>query len=307
MVYRPFRDLSLKFVSVVLAVLLWTSVVGEPVVERGLEIPLEFENVPVGVEIVGTPPDTLRVRVRGPSSMVSRLGTGQVAAILDLFGEQPGRKLFDMFAGRVEVPSGVEVTSVVPATVVLTLERLGVARAVPVVADIEGDPSPGRTVGRVTTHPSSVEIIGPETRLAELQEALTEPISVQDAISTIVREVSVGVADSTVRLTEPVLARVVIEIVKADEQRTFHDVLVGFEGVDNSRAVSIQPEQVTIGIRGPSELIRRLDQSAVRPYVDLSDLAGLFPDRYNLPVVVESRDEFRITHIDPPSVQVNLR
>ena len=159
----------------------------------------------------------------------------------------------------------------------------------------------------MTTHPSSVEIIGPETRLAELQEALTEPISVQGAISTIVREVSVGVADSTVRLTEPVLARVVIEIVKADEQRTFHDVLVGFEGVDNSRAVSIQPEQVTIGIRGPSELIRRLDQSAVRPYVDLSDLAGLFPDRYNLPVVVESRDEFRITHIDPPSVQVNLR
>ena len=58
--YHPFRDMWFKVVSVVLAVLLWVTVTGEPVVERGLEIPLEFENVPVGLEIFGAPPDTLR-------------------------------------------------------------------------------------------------------------------------------------------------------------------------------------------------------------------------------------------------------
>ena len=127
MAYHLFRDLLLKVVSVVLAVLLWMTVAGEPVVERGLEIPLQFKNVPVGLEIVDVPAETLKVRIRGPSSAVGRLDAWTITAVLDLVNEQPGRKSFDMFADRVEVPPGVEVTSVVPATVVLTLERLGAA------------------------------------------------------------------------------------------------------------------------------------------------------------------------------------
>ena len=306
MAYHPFRDLPLKLVSVVLAVLVWVSVAGEPVVERGLDVPLEFENVPLGMEIVGTPSDMLRVRVRGPSSAVSRLEVGTVAAVLDLFDEQPGRKLFDMFAGRVEVPSGVEVTSVVPATVVLTLERLG-ARTVSVVADIAGAPAAGRAIGRVTTDPAAVEIIGPETRLAELREALTETISVQGAAATIVRDVSVGVADATVRLVEPVSARVVIEIVRADVPRTFQDVPVFLDGADASPRASIQPERVTIGILGASDLIYGLDPAAIRAHVDVGALAGASPGRYNLPVGVEAREGIRITHIDPGRVQVSVR
>ena len=307
MAYNPFRDLWLKLVAVVLAVLLWMTVAGEPVVERGLEIPLQFENVPVGLEIVGAPPETLRVRVRGPSSTVGRLEAGAIAAVLDLANEQAGRKPFDMFADRVEVPPGVEVTSVVPATVVLTIERLVTARTVPVVADIEGTPAPGRAIGRVTIDPATVEITGPETPLAQLKEALTETVSVQGAMSTVVREVSVGVADAAVRLAESVSVRVVVEIVQADVQRTFHDVPVVVERADGVRAASIQPERVTIGIRGASELIRGLDSTAVRAHVNLGDLAGLSPGRYNLPVAVESREEIRITHIDPTRVQVNLR
>ncbi len=307
MAYHPFRDLPFKLVSVALALLLWMSVAGEPVVERGLDVPLQFENVPVGLEIVGTPPESLRIRVRGPSSTVSRLEVGSVAAVLDLFDEQPGRKLFDMFAGRVDVPSGLEVTSVVPATVVLTLERLGVARTVPVVADIDGALAPGRAVGRVTTDPAAVEIIGPETRLAELEMAMTEAISVEGATSTIVRDVTVGVADATVRLVQPVSARVVIEIVRAQADRNLHDVPVVLDGVDRSRRASIQPEEVTVGIRGESDLIYSLDPDAVRARVDVSALAGAPPGRYNLPVTIDSAEGIRVTHIDPAKVQVSLR
>ena len=77
MAYHPFRDLWLKVVSVCLAVLLWMTVARDPVVERGLEIPLEFENVPIGLEIAGDPPDTVSVRVRGNSRPGRPAGFGR--------------------------------------------------------------------------------------------------------------------------------------------------------------------------------------------------------------------------------------
>ena len=42
--YHPFRNLGLKLLALGMAVLLWLSVAGEPVVERGLQVPLGFEN-----------------------------------------------------------------------------------------------------------------------------------------------------------------------------------------------------------------------------------------------------------------------
>ena len=83
-----FRDLWLKAASVCLAFLLWVSVTGEPVVERGLDIPLEFENVPVGSQISGDPPDVIGVRVRGSSSSIEG---DAVRAHVDLAGLSPGR------------------------------------------------------------------------------------------------------------------------------------------------------------------------------------------------------------------------
>ena len=123
MTYSPFRDFSLKVLAIALAISLWLGVVDERVIERGLEVPLEFENVPTTLELAGHPPDTVRVRLRGVAGLVSNLEPGDVAAVVDLSDEQPGQHVFDLLSGQVQTPSGVEVTSVLPATIALTLEQ----------------------------------------------------------------------------------------------------------------------------------------------------------------------------------------
>jgi len=304
MAYHPFRDFWLKAVSVAIAVLLWFTVAGEPVVERGLEIPLELENVPPELEISSAPPDTVSVRVRGTSRVVGRLDSSEVAAVLDLGDEGPGRRLFDMFSDRVEVPPGIEITSVVPATVTLTLERKGVPRMVPVVPDIEGEPAPGLAVGSIETDPDSVEVIGPETRLAELREALTGPVSVAGALTDVVTEVTVVVADPTLRLVEPVSARVVVEIVPAPVEKTLHDVPVEIQS-DQAHGVSVEPKHVAIGVRGTRAAIAAIAETDLRASIDLD---GLPPGSYRLAVQVESIDgSVVISDIEPSSVQVSLR
>ena len=44
MAYHPFRNPGLKVLSVSIAVLLWLTVAGEPMVVRSFRVPLEFQN-----------------------------------------------------------------------------------------------------------------------------------------------------------------------------------------------------------------------------------------------------------------------
>ena len=304
MAYHPFRDLGLKGLAVALAVLLWLSVAAQPVVERGLQVPLNLENVPGGLAIAGDLPETIDVRVRGLSTIVNGLESGDVVAVLDLSGERSGRRLFDLFASRIDAPSGVRVTSVFPATLTLTLEPAGAPRTVAIVPDIEGTPAEGFTMGRITTEPQTVDVIGPETRLQELREALTEPVSVNGAAQRVKAEVTVGVADPTLRPVTPLLARVTVEIVPVPLERTLHDVPVLPRAPAGASAPVIEPDKITVGLRGPRSLIRELDATAVRAYVDLDDLR---PGRYSRPVTIESSGELSVTHIDPPFVLITLR
>ena len=305
MARRVLRDARLKLLAVGLAVVLWLSVAGEPVVERGLEVPLGFENVPEDLEIAGTPPDTVRVRVSGASSIVSRLEPGDVVAVLDLAGEDAGRgRLFDMFAGRVRAPFGVDIIQVVPATITVSLERAGVPRTVPIVPDIEGQPAAGYVVGRISTAPATVDVVGSDSRLAELVEALTAPVSVAGAFARVQAIVTVGVADPTLRPATPSSAEVTVEIVPAPVEVTLQEVPVAMRGAERRVDGRAEPQQVTVSVSGPRETIEGLDRSAVEAYVDL---VGLAPGQYNLPVTVESQQDIGVTHIEPPSVRIDVR
>ena len=124
MAIAPFRDFSLKLLAVLIAVFLWLSVTDERIIERGFHVPLEYENVPRTLRIAGDSPDVIRVRLRGPADAVGTVEPDDLAAVLDLSGGTPGRHAFDMLAGRVRTPPGVEVTSVVPETVDLILEQV---------------------------------------------------------------------------------------------------------------------------------------------------------------------------------------
>ena len=296
------RDLGLKLLALALAVAFWIQVAGQPVLERGIDVPLGFENVPDLVHVGGDLPDTVRVRVRGASSIVTGLQSGDVVAAIDLAGERSGRRLFDMFAGRVRVPFGVEVVQVVPATIALSLEPAGVPRVVRVVPDVEGRPAEGFAIGRITAVPATVEVVGPAGRLAGLTEALTEPVSIDGVSGRVQETVTVGVADPVVRLRTPGAVEVTVEIVPAPLERTLHAVSV--RGGEGGRVVSIEPESVRVGVLGPRDRVQALDETAVAAFVDL---AGLQAGRYNLPVTVESSAAVGVTHIDPPRVTVTVR
>jgi YbbR domain-containing protein len=211
MAYHPFRNLGLKFLSTCIAAMLWLVVAGERVVERVMRAPVELQNLPEGLEITGNPPETVEVRLRGPSGALSRMGAGDMVAVIDLANARPGRRLFHLTQEQVNVPYGMEVVQVGPSTLSMEFEMAGV-KTVPVEPDLEGRPAEGYEVTNVTSDPATVEVAGPESSLKRLRAALTEPVSIQDQTRPVREVVNIGVPDARLRLRSPQTAVVTVTI-----------------------------------------------------------------------------------------------
>lgn len=303
MAYHPFRHLGLKVLAIALAVVLWLTVSGEHVAERNLRVPLEFRNVPERLEITGATISTVDVRLRGSSAILGRLDAGEVVAVLDLSGGRPGSRLFHLRNDQVRTPFGVEVAQVIPSTISLELEQ-SASRVVPVIPSIHGEPAPGFVVGRRTSEPATVTVVGPESRIRQLSEATTEPVNVAGTKDRVRDVVTVGVADAALRLESPQSATVIVEIWPAPVERELTGVPIRWRNLGGGMRAQVSPTIARILVRGQQEALTDLRAEGIDAFVDL---AGLGAGRYNLRVQVDPSETFGVSTITPSVVEVTIR
>ena len=82
--------------------------------------PLELQQFPPALELVGDFTTAVDVRVRGSAGALSRVTAGDIVAVLDLRGAEPGPRLFRLTPDDVRAPFGVEIVQVNPRTVAMT-------------------------------------------------------------------------------------------------------------------------------------------------------------------------------------------
>lgn len=300
MAWFKIRHIGLKVVSVVLAALLWVLVSGEQTVERAIRIPLEFTNLPPQLELVGTPPAVVDVRVRGSSGTLSRVAAGELSAVLDVRAARSGDRLFHLTPEDVRAPFGVEVVQVTPANVSLTFEE-SLSKTVGVTVRIEGEPAPGYAVGGVTVEPATVAIVGPASALNGLTEAITEPISVSGASRPVKETVTIGVADPVVRLQQGQSANVTIAIAAAPDEWVVQGIAVQVR--NSGSKTMVLPGEVNVWARGP----RDSKDTDPTHYSAAVDVTGLSAGRHTLPVRVEAPTGIGLLRVDPAEVAVTIR
>jgi YbbR domain-containing protein len=303
MAYHPFRNSGLKIMSVLLASALWFIVAGEQNVERTLRVPLQFRNKPVHLEVLGDPPTTIDIRVLGSSALLSRIDAGEVVAMIDLGSARPGSRLFHLRTDDVRVPYGVEVLHLTPATIALELEQ-SARRPVRIQPAIEGEPAPGFVTGRVTSDPSSVEVIGPESHVKSLTAATTEPVSIAGRREGFTDTVTVGVSDAAVRLVEPKSATVSVEILPAPVERVLADVPIRWRNLNDGLTARVQPQAANVTVRGRRDALEAMRAESIDAFVDL---AGLGPGQYNLRVQFDPTENFGVSATEPAVVRVTIK
>jgi YbbR domain-containing protein len=301
--YHLFRHPGLKVVAVALATLLWLIVAGDHLVERSMRVPLEFRNIPSELEIVGDPPTAVDVLLRGSSALLGRLESRDIVAVLDLTTARPGSRMFHLRSDEVRAPYGVEVAQVVPGTLALDLETSG-RRTVPVVPALDGEPAPGFVIGRVTSEPPTVEVVGPESRLKQLTGATTEPVNVTGSRGRVRDVVTVGITDSAVQLAQPLDATVTVDVLPAPVERDLSGVPVRWRNLGTGLRAQVRPTLTRVTVRGRREALADLRAGGIDAFVDL---AGLGPGRYNLRVQVDPSQTFGVSAIEPAVVDVTIK
>ena len=297
----PFRHAGLKALSLGLAVVLWMIVAGEQTVERGLRVPLELVQFPQGLELQGEALTVVDVRVRGASTTLSRVGPGDIVAVLDLHAARPGRRLFQLTPEQVRAPFDVQVVQVTPSSVAMEFENSLTAQ-VPINPSLEGSPAPGFVIGAVTVDPKTVEITGPESAVKGASEALTEAVSVAGARASVTENVTVGLLDPALRLKNPRLATVKVEVLPGPRERTLR-LPVRLRNTGPNLLAQAMPTTVEIVLRGSREALSHLEAGDVTAFVDL---AGLGPGDYPLDVRVDASADAGVARVEPFTVQVRI-
>jgi YbbR domain-containing protein len=298
----PFRHFGLKVWSVLLAVMLWMAIAGEETVERGVRAPLELQQFPPGLELRTEPPSVVDLRVRGASSALSRVGTGDLVAVLDLRSARAGRRLYQLTPEQVRAPFGIEVVQVTPSSLVFAFEQTA-TRRVPVVPSLDGEPAPGFVVGKLLANPAQVDVMGPESAVAAVAEALTEPVSIGGASKDVTQTVMVGLQDPVLRLKAPRPATVTAQIIPGPAERTLHARPVHLRNLGSKLTAQALPPTADVVLRGARVGLDRLDTDKVEAFVDLS---GLGAGEYALGVRVDVAPSAGVARITPSSVQVRI-
>ena len=293
------RHLWRKTVAVLMAAGLWFIIGGQKVVERAIRVPLEYTNLPSGIEMTGEIPAVVDIRVRGSEAALSRMVPGEMVAVLDLAGARAGNRLFHITGSDVRSPSGVEVVQVTPGNVAIGFEAT-TSKSVRVSPAVEGTPAFGYEVGAITSTPATGEVFGPAGALDALQAVITEPVSVAGASSTVRDTVTIGVADRNVRIKALQRVDVSIEMRLAPLERIVSGVAVAVRG---GRATPLVAE-ATVTVRGRAQALEGLTATALRAYVDITTAR---PGMQKLPVAVDVPDGVSVVRVEPDHVSVRVR
>ena len=298
----PFRHIGLKGLSFVIAVLLWLIVAGEETVERGLRVPLELQQFPPGLELQGEWPTFVDVRVRGASGTLSRISPAELVAVLDLRTAHAGTRLFQLTPEQVRTPFGVQIVQVSPSSVALSFET-SKTRTVRVTPKIEGQPDPNFVVGSKKVSPSTVEVIGPESSVNRVTEAVTEPVNISGARSPVTETVTVGFVDPALRLRTPRQATVTVQIFSGPDTRTLRNRPIHVRNMAPGLTAEVTPSAADVTLRGTHQSLGRLNIETLAAFVDVS---GLGVGEYLLDVGFDESPEAGVTQIEPSTVQVRI-
>ncbi|KAA0895385.1 hypothetical protein [Oryzomonas rubra] len=120
---RCTRNASLKILSLMLAVCIWSFTSLSRETRYELVLPVELRNTPPGYSVAPPLPGELHFTLTGPSILIDGARRSNSSVILNLRGAKPGRAIFSHLETNLKLPEGIKVTRISPAVLEIDLIR----------------------------------------------------------------------------------------------------------------------------------------------------------------------------------------
>ena len=213
------ENLGWKLLSLLLALGLWLAVVGEPEMASSVAVPIQYRQIPTDLEISSDIPERVHLEVQGPSARLQGFNFASTAVVLDLSSvRQQGESTFTIDQRSLRLPAGVRLVRAVPSQLRIRFERR-TSREVPVRPRFTGSPPAGYQVVRKEVQPETLKIVGPESRVRQVDGADTDLVDLSSTTASSEFHVHAFVDDPHVRFdsTSRVTVKVAIEAIPKKE------------------------------------------------------------------------------------------
>jgi YbbR domain-containing protein len=209
------HNIGWKLISLAAAFFIWMNIAGEPELAAILPAPVEYKNYPKDLEISSVIVDTVDLETRGPSGQLRDLKESRIAAIVDFSSvKAPGERTITLTSAQLNLPRGIELIRVIPAQLRFRFERRA-TKTLKVEVPYSGQISPGLAVTRADIVPPTLTIAGPESRVAAVQRAVSDPFDLSQVTGDTSQKLSVYIAEPQVRFVSVPQVTVKIHVEKS--------------------------------------------------------------------------------------------
>ncbi|GAB4409617.1 MAG: CdaR family protein [Thermodesulfovibrionales bacterium] len=191
-------NIVLKAAALVLAVILWVFVTSKGQTEMTLNVPIEYTNIPPGIEMVGAVVKSTSIVIMGHESLLKNIRPGDVRVYVDVGRAKKGEGIFYIKKDAIKLPYAATVTKIEPSSVKVVFEET-ISKRVPVRPVITGSPAEGWYVSAVEISPRDVLIEGARSEVARIGYIRTEPIDITGLAENLRQEIGLDISGRNVR------------------------------------------------------------------------------------------------------------
>lgn len=299
----PGKNITAKILCVILAAVLWLYVMNEqnPPIESSFTIPLETRNLASDLVLVDVP-DSVRVKVRGPRSIIAGVQVSDIKAYIDLKTLGEGRHTVKVSTA---VPASLELVEVNPDKAVLRLD-IASNKQLPVEIKLTGTAPQGIVVGKAATNLEQITVEGPKSLVASVDKIIA-PVDLTGKNTDFSAETQVIAINKEGKEVEglsisPAKVTVTLNMVKGVNKKlvdikpvTYGDLPQGYV----LKGISTTPAKIEIS--GPFDILDKTDVVYTEPI----NLAGLNKNT-SLEVKLQLKDGGLIAKQDKVAVNIGI-
>jgi len=244
--------------------------------EAQFVIAVNYDTIPHGLTVVGTPIKDIEVKIRGAKSLIESLSKlNSLHYDPDLSNVDIGINSIPVSPSKFPFPKGISVVQINPSFLTIKIDS-ELEKSVPVVVTLSGKPATGFFIADAIADPAKVILKGPESILRSIETINTKPVEISGAREPLKREIALDLAEDIHVVTPEgnILSEVFIEEKVITKQ--LQDIPV--EGKDALYNFSITPRVVSLEVKGPENILERLSmKNGIEVFLDLE---GLKPGVY---------------------------
>jgi YbbR domain-containing protein len=172
-------DTGLKIFSVVLAASLWFFVNYRGQSEMVVDVPVEFKNMPDGLELLKQNIKKVSLSISGHEGILKRLRPMDLRAAIDLSNARKGEAVYHFDSSSITVPRTIKVLRFDPTSIKASLDE-SVSKTVHVKPYVSGMPAKGYRIRSIEVKPSLIKIEGAKTEVGRIAVLWTDTIDITD-------------------------------------------------------------------------------------------------------------------------------